>query len=163
MSELTCVPTGEPGGHVFTALYPGWEPDDATPCDCGCVSWGEERRARLRKATEAGLAREADKRRTPPAPGPDPDLCNAPHPSTGICGGRMSPPIRGTRTGLWLRTCRDCMQTTGTTEAPANTKDRVPIGFARTGEIPFTTMETIARRTSQDLRDARQRHAGSDS
>lgn len=160
MAELICVATGEPGGHMFSELYPGWKPDDATPCDCGAVSWGDERRARLRKATEAGLAREAQKRRRIAAPGPDPNVCNAAHPTRGICGGRMSTPIRGPRTGLWLRTCVECLRTTGTTDAPPNVGDRGPIGFARAGDLPFTTMETIARRTVEDIRDARQRQTG---
>lgn len=143
--------------HVFTPLRPGWEPDEQTPCDCGTVSWGEHARAGIRAKVEASLAAEADKRRTPPAPGPNPEICNAVHPTQGICGGAMSMAIKGRRTGLWIRTCRECLATTGTTEAPAYTERQAPHILPTPGEM-FTPIETLWH---EEL-DARARQVGSE-
>lgn len=161
-SSLTCVDRPEPGGHVFTELYPGWKPDDATPCDCLAVSWAQERKARLRLATERGLAREAQKRHEGRAPrGPDVTVCDT-------CGSRMSSPTRGRR-GQWVRVCTSptCRYATHTTEAPPHLEERGPIAFARRGDLPFASMESIARRPLDDVhaeayRDAKQRQVGSD-
>lgn len=146
------------GQHAFTPLRQGWEPDAATPCDCGVVSWAEHVRAGLRAKVEASLAAEARKRRTPPAPGPDPEICNAVHPTQGICGGPMSPPHKGPRTGIWIRTCRDCLSTTGTTEPPAWVLRRTAFELPVPGPM-FTPIETIARPTRHEF-DARQRQSG---
>lgn len=40
-------------GHVWTPLWPRWEPIDDTPCDCGVVSFGEYSRQQLRDVAAA--------------------------------------------------------------------------------------------------------------
>lgn len=47
--------TCTPARHVWTPLYPGWEPHDTSVCDCGATTAEEARRAGLR--TAAGLTR----------------------------------------------------------------------------------------------------------
>jgi hypothetical protein len=130
-------------GHVFSPLSDSWEPDDATPCDCGAISWAEHVRVGLRASVDASLAREGATRRRPTAPGPNPEMCNAPHPTKGVCGGPMSQAVKGRRTGFWMRTCCTCQATTGTLDPPANVGDRGPIVYAYPGELPMSGFETL--------------------
>lgn len=144
----------QPGAHVFTPLFAGWEPDALTPCDCGAVSWAQDCADRLRAATEQGLAREATVRHAGTPPGPNPEVCD-------VCGSRMSRAILGRRQ-LWVRTCTApcCRYATHSAEAPVEATPG-PIAFARAGDLPFVAMERIARRPLEDVAyDARQRQTG---
>lgn len=163
--STTTTATCQPGAHVFTPLYPGWEPDDQTPCDCLSQSWAEARKERLRAWTEAGVAKEAGKRREPRPPGPNPDVCNVVNPATGeVCGGRMSPPHRRDGSEYWMRTCKVCVESTGTKERPAFIYSH-PVIVMHAGELPFTSTERLARRPLDDVhaeayRDVKHHQAG---
>ena len=158
---MTTTAICQDDAHVFTPLYPGWEPDAQTPCECGAVSYRQHQIAQLKAHTQAGIEREAQRRHDGRAPGPDVTVCED-------CGGRMSPPKRGRR-GQWVRCCTTptCRCFTHTFETPPNLEPRGPVGFARRGDLPFTSLDTITRRPLDDVaneayRDVRQRQAGSD-
>lgn len=56
------------------------------------------------------------------------------------CGGVMSLPIQGRKTGVWIRTCtvEDCRQQTITNTPPAGVAGRGPIGTTLVDvELPF--------------------------
>jgi hypothetical protein len=78
------------------------------------------------------------------SPGTNPDVCEVADASGRVCAGRMSTPIRGFRTGLWIRTCTRCGERTHTTEPPpaVATNPPRPIGDAAAGPL-FTTIETV--------------------
>lgn len=109
-------------------------------------------------------------------PGPDPQVCAVPTADGHACGGPMSIPFRGQMTGLWLRTCRDCHETTFTRQTPDFAAPRGPLGRADFGYLefddrPIVVTKPIARPSRFDasalpagarraVLDARQRQAG---
>lgn len=84
------------------------------------------------------------------SPGPDPTVCE-------VCGGRMLPPIQGRRTGLWIRSCRDCGDQTHTREAPPT--QRAPTLPPRAGMLPFEPFDRVSVGTElrQRILEARRR------
>lgn len=68
-------------------------------------------------------------------PGPDPDICT-------LDGGRMTAPHRGRHSGLWIRTCTRCGESTFTTRTPPHVLPRGPIGDT-TAPLPFESVRTM--------------------
>lgn len=96
-------------------------------------------------------------------PGPDPTEC-------GNCGDAMSPPHYGRNSGLWVRTCKGCRESTFTKQTPAHVERASgPVGAPlQDAELPFETwrppstlepMRRVAQAVKPQL-DARMRQTG---
>jgi hypothetical protein len=61
------------------------------------------------------------------------------------CGGRLSVPMRGRRTGRWFQTCARCGVTTSTAEAPPElAQPRVAtVGRYVPGALPLTWQQRL--------------------